>query len=63
MVMEILDHLDGARLARGETAGTFGVGIEQDAEGLDDDFVMRDDTAKRTSDSPPSVKRDSMRSA
>lgn len=40
VVMDILDHLDGARLAQDETAGTFGVGIEQDAEGFDDDFVM-----------------------
>ena len=27
-------------LAQGEMAGTFGVGIEQDAEGFDDDFVV-----------------------
>lgn len=40
VVMEILDHLDGARLAQGEMAGTFSVGIEQDAEGFDDDFVV-----------------------
>jgi hypothetical protein len=32
VVMDILDHLDGARLAQGEMAGTFGVGIEQVAK-------------------------------